>query len=446
MRKISFRWLAAMLVVLVGVLSAPAWADKRVALVIGISDYKVGGNLPQTLTDAEKIRVALADRNFDVKKLDKPNLTKGELEAELLAFSDRAKLADVAVLYFAGHGMQHDSDNWLIPASAELKAESHIRFEGVSLQDVVELMKTARFRIIVLDACRNNPFVVNWGPTMSTGEGLGMPVQSMMPAGSLVAFSAAPGKKVPNDGSYANALSRWIKADGVELKQMLDRVRKDVQQSNPSAAPDYVPRYDGVFSFSAGYIEAPAATGVAQPELSEAERRVLAEAQQAAAQGDDAALRARNAESKAKQAAMNPTACRNDFYAGECITPGQIVHGLYAWTQTSASDGESYAGQTRDGVRLLGVFSYPVSKNPIARYEGEWRPEPSNQGGERSGFGVMVYHNGDRMRGSFVKGQAHGFAVLDRPDRSRVAGRWDRGVPVEAIAWDEEGRRATPKP
>ncbi len=248
-----------MLLALSALLAAPAWADKRVALVIGISEYKVGGSLPQTLSDAEKIRAALADRNFEVKKLDKPNLTKSELEAELLAFSDRARLADVALLYFAGHGMQHDNDNWLIPASAELRVESHIRFEGVSLQDVVELMKTARFRIIVLDACRNNPFVVNWGPTMSTGEGLGMPAQSTMPAGSLVAFSAAPGQKVPNDGLYADALSRWIKADGVELKQALDRVRRDVQQSNPSAAPDYVPRYDGVFSFSSGYSEEPVA-------------------------------------------------------------------------------------------------------------------------------------------------------------------------------------------
>ena len=250
-------WLPAMMVAVTTLLVGPAWADKRVALVVGVSDYKVGGKLPQTLIDAGKIGAALSARGFSVTTLDKPDLTKSELEQALLEFSISADRADVAVLYFAGHGMQHGDDNWLIPASAELRAESHIRFEGVSLQNVVELMRTARFRIIVLDACRNNPFVVNWGATMSTGEGLGMVAQAAMPAGSLVAFSAAPGQKVPNDGLYAEALAKWIGAEGIELRQALDRVRRDVQQKNPAAAPEYVPRYDGAFSFSTGYIETP---------------------------------------------------------------------------------------------------------------------------------------------------------------------------------------------
>jgi hypothetical protein len=263
-----------------------------------------------------------------------------------------------------------------------------------------------------------------------------------LPIGSMVAFSAAPGKKVPDNGVYADALAKWIGSDGLELKQMMERVRREVQQKTPTAAPEYIPRYDGAFTFKGSY--EPNAAVAAQPELSAAERKLIADADKGAVQGDEAALRARNAESRAKQAAMSLTACRNEVYAGECFEPGRIIHGQFAWMQTSASDGESYAGQLRDNVRLLGVFSYPVSKNVIARYEGEWRPEPSNRAGERSGFGVMIYHNGDRMRGSFVNGQAHGFAVLDRNDRSRVAGRWDMDVPVEAIAWDADGRRTTP--
>ena len=423
-------------------IGSPAWAQEKIALVIGISDYKVGGKLPQTLVDADRVAKALTEVGFSTTTLVNPALSKAQLDDALVEFSVKAERADAAVLYFAGHGMQYADDNWLIPASAELRSEAHIRVQGVPLTNVIELMRPARFRIVILDACRNNPFVVNWGPARSSGDGLARLPEGMLPVGSLVAFSAAPGKKVPDNGVYADALAKLIRADGLELRQMMDRVRRDVQEKTPTAAPEYIPRYNGAFTFKGKY--EPGAAGVAQPELSAAELKLIADADKGAVQGDEAALRARNAESRAKQAAMSPAACRYESYAGECFEPGRIVHGQFAWMQTSASDGESYAGQLRDGIRLLGVFSYPVSKNVVARYEGEWRPEPSNKAGERSGFGVMIYQNGDRLRGSFITGEAHGYAVLDRNDRSRVAGRWDRGNPVEAVAWDSDGRRTTP--
>jgi uncharacterized caspase-like protein len=436
------RILSAVVLVVATLFAAPAWAQQTIALVIGISDYKVGGKLPQTLVDAGRVAAALTEVGFSTQTLVNPALSKSELEDALLDFSVKAERADVAVLYFAGHGMQYDNDNWLIPASAELRSEVHIRVQAVPLTNVIELMRPARFRIVILDACRNNPFVVNWGKERSSGDGLARLPEGMMPIGSMVAFSAAAGKKVPDNGVYAEALAKWIKSDGLELRQMMERVRSDVQQKTPTAAPEYMPRYDGAFTFKGSY--EPNAVVAGQPALSATERKIVADADKAAAQGDEAALRARNAESRAKQAAMSQTACRNEIYAGECPAPGAIVYGQFAWTQASASDGESYAGQLRDNVRLLGVFSYPVSRNTVARYEGEWKPVPTNKAGERYGFGVMVYQNGDRLRGSFVNGAAHGFAVLDRIDRSRVAGRWDMGVPVDAVAWDSDGRRTTP--
>ncbi len=257
-------WFSLVLMIFVLCVGGEALAQSRVALVIGVSDYKVGGKLPQTLADAEKIRASLAGAGFSVEKLVKPALSKSELESALLAFGERAARADVALLYFAGHGMQHGDDNWLIPASANLRSEAAIRFEGVALQDIMELMKQARFRIIVLDACRNNPFKVNWPQTMSGPDGLGTVAVNAMPVGSMIAFSAAPGQKVPNDGVYADALSRMIReGQGLELNQLMRRVRSEVQRRNPAAAPEYIPNYEGAFSFSAGYDPDAAATAAA---------------------------------------------------------------------------------------------------------------------------------------------------------------------------------------
>ena len=248
------RWLMAVLGALAVVLAGPALAQSKVALVIGVSDYKVGGRLPQTLADAEKVAGSLSSVGFSVERLAVPALTKGQLDAALLAFGERAARADVAVLYFAGHGMQHGDDNWLIPASATLRSEAAIRLEGVALQDIMELMKAARFRIIILDACRNNPFRVNWPQTMDSLDGLGAVPKAALPVGSLVAFSAAPGQKVPNDGVYADELSRLIReGQGLELNQLMRRVRSEVQRRTPAAAPEYIPNYEGSFSFSGGY-------------------------------------------------------------------------------------------------------------------------------------------------------------------------------------------------
>ncbi len=270
-------WLSAFLVFLVALMAGPAMAQQKIALVIGISDYKVGGKLPQTLIDAGKVSASLTEVGFSTTTLVKPNLSKAELEDALLAFSEKAERADVAVLYFAGHGMQYADDNWLIPASADLRSEAHIRLQGVPLADVVELMKPARFKIIILDACRNNPFVLRWGATRSAGEGLGRMIAAAIPTGSLVAFSAAAGQKVPDNGVYADALARWIKAEGIELRQLFDRVRRDVQQKTPTAAPEYTTKYDGLFSFTAGHTADPAALApdqMAQARISELEQRL----------------------------------------------------------------------------------------------------------------------------------------------------------------------------
>ena len=144
--------------------------ERRVVLVIGVTDYDAVANLTNPRIGARQVYEALRATGFDVDEpLDSP--TKAELDAALLAFSREADTADVAVLYFAGHGMQQFDDNWLIPRNARLERPQAVRVEGVRLQDIVGLMSNARLRIIILDACRNNPFSTNWPATQSPGDG-----------------------------------------------------------------------------------------------------------------------------------------------------------------------------------------------------------------------------------------------------------------------------------
>lgn len=278
------KWLVAVWLMLAGALGAPAWAQQKIALVVGISDYAKGGKLEQALVDAGMISAALTDVGFSTETLVKRDLSKSDLDDALLAFSVKAARADVAVLYFAGHGMQHGGDNWLVPASAQLLAEAHIRREGVPLSDVMALLRPARFRIVIVDACRDNPFAAQ---KRTSGNGLGQLDHAAIPTGSMVAYSTAAGNTAPNDGVYAATWAKYIRADGLSLEQIKRRVTSDVMDDRrrkliPEAEPYFEESYTGTFSFRGGYREetvAPGPASAAQSRIAELERR-LAELEQ----------------------------------------------------------------------------------------------------------------------------------------------------------------------
>ena len=212
--------------------------ERRVALVIGVTDYDAVANLTNPRIGARQVYEALRATGFEVDgPLDSP--TKAELDAALQAFSRRADNADVALLYFAGHGMQQFDDNWLIPSSATLARPSDIVLEGVPLQNVVRLMAGARLRLIFLDACRNNPFSARWPSTMSPTDGLAELSEDAVPAGTVLAYSAGPRQLAPDNGVFAQALATHIQHEGVELRQVLDRVRRDVTRVTPSLNPTH---------------------------------------------------------------------------------------------------------------------------------------------------------------------------------------------------------------
>jgi carboxyl-terminal processing protease len=214
--------------------STPSAASlgKRVALVIGNANYSDQAPLKNPPTDAKAIADALTALGFtDVKLLD--NLSKQAMESALVDFADEANSADWAVVYYAGHGMEVEGENFLIPVDAQLKQENHIRLETVPLQEVLEAAQGAKkLRLVILDACRENPFVPKMSRTAAS-RSIGRGLARIEPSGGeLVAYSARDGQ-VAADGDGANspfvaALLEHIKDPGLDIRLMFARVRDKV--------------------------------------------------------------------------------------------------------------------------------------------------------------------------------------------------------------------------
>ena len=213
---------------------APAFgAQKRVALVIGNSAYKHVPALANPKNDANAIASALARLNFDV--IEGTNLTRLQFEAKIREFARAIRGADIALFYYAGHGLQVNGINYLVPIDTQLLDEADLEFEALRLQTILSQMeREQRTNLIILDACRDNPLTRNLAATMgarSTNVGQGLaPTDTGI--GTLITYSTQPGN-IALDGDGANspfteALIRHIETPGEDIGVVMRRVRQDV--------------------------------------------------------------------------------------------------------------------------------------------------------------------------------------------------------------------------
>lgn len=137
-------------------LPLPAAAQK-VALVIGNSDYASAGDLANPESDGALVARALREAGFDDVTVAN-DLDFSAFQATLRGFRDKARSADTALLYYAGHGIEGRGQNWLVPTDAALSREADLPYEAVELQLAMDALDGAQIKIAVLDACRNNPF------------------------------------------------------------------------------------------------------------------------------------------------------------------------------------------------------------------------------------------------------------------------------------------------
>jgi hypothetical protein len=228
-----------------GFASTGAMADgKRVALVIGNGAYR---NVPALLNppnDAGDIAAALQRLGFTVTLIT--NASFDQMRRGLIAFGHDAAGADMAAVYFAGHGMEINGENWLIPVDAELKRDTDAANEAVNLQSVMsQVSDTTSLGLVILDACRNNPFAAKMNRSLarralSTG-GLGR----IEPVGNvLVAYAARDGTTAldgdQRNSPFASALLHNIETPGVEVTFMFRNVRDDVMEATRNEQQPFV--------------------------------------------------------------------------------------------------------------------------------------------------------------------------------------------------------------
>lgn len=212
-------------------------APDRVALVIGNGAYVAATPLPNPPNDARVIASALKDIGFDVDSGQ--DLNRSAMEKLLRDFLRKARTAKVALLFYAGHGMQVDGRNYLLPVDARLTDASDLNFETIKLDELMDnLNDSTRSNIVILDACRDNPlarsFSSRLGATRSTAVGAGLAAYSSLSSGTLIAFATAPGQTALDgkggNSPFTQALAKHIRQPGLEIRQMLTRVRADVAE------------------------------------------------------------------------------------------------------------------------------------------------------------------------------------------------------------------------
>ncbi|MGV8986910.1 MAG: caspase family protein [Cypionkella sp.] len=249
LRHVLFAPLVLMLM-LVAPLQAMA---AKVALVIGMGAYKHVVQLKNTINDARNVGAKLEQAGFKVTYAI--DATQNQLLDTMQTFSFDAETADIALIYYAGHGVEASGENYLIPVDAEVRSNKDVQRVGVSLAQMLTAVESARkMRIVILDACRNNPFgdlidtTVKVDPaktgsndSRSTGPSGLAPVNPDL--GTLVAFAAKEGQVALDgagaDSPYATALMQSLTKPDLEISLMFRQVRDEVLKSTHNLQEPY---------------------------------------------------------------------------------------------------------------------------------------------------------------------------------------------------------------
>jgi len=232
----QFAMFAAALVM--ALLANPAHA-RKVALIVANAEYEATSALTNPPADAALVAAAAEEAGFDeIIRVNDANMD--EFVDALRAFGAMADGADVAMVYYAGHGMEGKGKNWLLPVDAKLEMERDLPFEAIELDVVVDAMEGAQVKIVVLDACRNNPYARKWkSATRAVNRGLA-PVEA---DDVIVIYAAAPGM-VAFDGAdnspFASSLAKRLPQPDLPLQLLGGAVRDDVLAATDSDQRPFV--------------------------------------------------------------------------------------------------------------------------------------------------------------------------------------------------------------
>jgi uncharacterized caspase-like protein len=224
---------------------SPAFAEKRIALVIGNSAYKNVPRLPNPVNDAALLAAMFGNAGFDAVTT-RFDLNVSEMRKILREFGASARDADIAVIFYAGHGIELDGNNYLIPTDAALETDADVLDETLPLDRVLFAVEPAKkLRLIILDACRDNPFTKTMKRTIaarSVGRGLAR-IEPNNP-NTLIAFAAKAGYTASDGNSknspFAVALVEHLPKPGLDLRKAFGFVRDDVLKNTGYKQEPYV--------------------------------------------------------------------------------------------------------------------------------------------------------------------------------------------------------------
>ncbi len=254
---IAIRGLLVAAALLCGIAQAAAQpAEKRVALVVGVGKYTNAPALANPPNDARGMGLALQKLGFQTETIIDPDYAT--MQRAILTFGRRLEGAKAALFYYAGHGMDVLSRNYLLPADFELTNISDLPFTAFDVQDVLgKLEGPGRASLVFLDACRDNPFAAALAARMgsrSTGVERGLGRMDRNVSGMLIAYATDPGRVAADgdgqDSPFTSALLKYIATPGLDVRQMLTRVRFDVlRATNPKQRPWTTESLDSDFYF-----------------------------------------------------------------------------------------------------------------------------------------------------------------------------------------------------
>jgi hypothetical protein len=237
---------------------------KRIALVIGNGAYTSAPQLKNPPNDARDVAATLKALGFDVTS--GINVNQRDMKRLIREFGQKLKGGGSGLFYYAGHGVQSKGRNYLIPVDAEIASEAEVEDSGVDVGLVLNFMDDAQngLNIVILDACRNNPFARSF---RSASDGL---AQVDAPTGTLIAYATAPGRVASDgpgqNGLYTSELLKQMRVPGLSATEMFMRVRAEVMKQTASKqVPWEASSLVGTFYFSAPKSEGTADESKAEP-------------------------------------------------------------------------------------------------------------------------------------------------------------------------------------
>jgi uncharacterized caspase-like protein len=251
-----------MAILAIGFAGRPALADKRVAFVVGNSAYQNVVALANPANDAAAITDMFKKAAFDVVETRR-DLKNTEMRRALREFTERARDADLAVIYYAGHGLEVDGTNYLVPVDAVLERDTDAYDEAISLDRILQAIEPAKqLRLVILDACRDNPFAKSMKRTVAS-RALGRGLAGVEPSrpNTLIAFAAKGGSTAADGDSrhspFTTALLAHLAKPGLELGKAFRLVRDDVMKATGNRQEPFV--YGSLGGNDLALVPAPAA-------------------------------------------------------------------------------------------------------------------------------------------------------------------------------------------